>query len=78
MTFTAPTSLGTWNFQGWLVDGNWITTPSIDLYIDSDFHMIEPVYQDWQNWNPPERPISEEEPEENPLDDEPPHQELEF
>ncbi len=67
-------------FHGWLIGGDWFTTPSIDVYIDSDFQMIEPVYQDWQGWHPrpPERPISEVEPEEDPLDDEPPFQEVEF
>ena len=76
MTFTAPTAHGSWMFHGWLVDGDWITTPSIDLYIDSDFRMIEPVYQDRQEWNPPQRPILEVEPERDPLAADPPLQEL--
>ena len=75
MTFTAPLTHGSWIFQGWQIAGDWITTPSIDVNIESDFQMIEPVYLDWQDWSPPEAPISESE---EVLEDEPPHQEVEF
>ena len=73
VTFTAPTTHGSWKFHGWLVDGDWITTPSIELFLDTEFQMIEPVYQEWI---PPQRPIPEVEPEENNLDDDPPFQEV--
>jgi hypothetical protein len=57
VTLTAPETSGDWVFEGWLLDGvEWSTEPSVDVTVESDYHMLEPLYL-YQEPAPPRHPL---------------------